>query len=162
LPILSQNTSLRQAQTDMKNILKKLPYEKPFLFVDGLAKITTDYVVGSYTFPKDAYFYKGHFKGYPVTPGVILTECCAQIGLVCLGIYLLEDALEPTVAIGLTSTDMEFLHPVFPGEKVTVTSEKMYFRFQKLKCKVTMENAKGNVVCKGTIAGMFKVRPNEK
>jgi len=44
---------------------------------------------------------------------------------------------------------------VFPNEKVKVISEKLYFRFGKLKCKVTMKNANGEVVCIGTIAGMI-------
>jgi 3-hydroxyacyl-[acyl-carrier-protein] dehydratase len=35
-------------------------------------------------------FYKGHLK-ILVTPGVILTETMAQIGLVCLGIFILDN-----------------------------------------------------------------------
>ena len=45
---------------------------------------------GFYTFKEDEYFYQGHFKDNPITPGVILTEVMAQIGVVCLGIYLLK------------------------------------------------------------------------
>ncbi len=59
--------------------------------------------------------------------------------------------------IGLTSTDVEFLKPVFPGEKVTVVSEKIYFRFNKLKCKVKMLNERSEIVCDGVIAGIIKV-----
>ena len=51
---------------------------------------------------------------------------------------------------------MEFLKPVFPNEKVIVISEKIYFRFGKLKCKVIMKNESGEEVCRGTIAGMIK------
>jgi 3-hydroxyacyl-[acyl-carrier-protein] dehydratase len=36
-----------------------------------------------------------------------------------------------------------------------VTSRKIYFRFNKLSCDVKMENERGEVVCKGTIAGMI-------
>ena len=161
LPILSQNSGLQKAQTDMKNILDKLPYASPFLFVDDLSEISENHVVGHYTFPEDAYFYQGHFKHKPVTPGVLLTECCAQIGLVCLGIYLLGEASDTSIAIGFTSSEMEFLAPVFPGETVSVHAEKLYFRFQKLKCKVVMRNRKDEIVCKGTLAGMFKAELNE-
>ena len=63
-------------------ILEYLPYEKPFLFVDRLESISEDGCVGYYTFKKEAYFYQGHFKDKPVTPGVLLTECMAQIGVV--------------------------------------------------------------------------------
>jgi 3-hydroxyacyl-[acyl-carrier-protein] dehydratase len=58
--------------------------------------------------------------------------------------------------IALTSSDIEFLKPVFPNEKVTVISEKIYFRFGKLKCKVSMKNERGEEVCSGSIAGIIK------
>ena len=138
-------------------ILQKLPYTTPFLFVDDLASVDENCATGTFTFNEDLDFYKGHFKNNPVTPGVILTECMAQIGLVCLGIFLLGDDLTEESQIGLTSTDIEFLKPVFPGEKVTVISEKIYFRFNKLKCKVKMMNERSEIVCEGTIAGIIKV-----
>ena len=72
-------------------IIAQLPYSKPFLFVDEITSITENGVVGHYTFDENLDFYKGHFKNNPVTPGVILTEVMAQIGLVCLGIYLLNN-----------------------------------------------------------------------
>jgi len=139
-----------------KEIIAKLPYTKPFLFVDAISEINDNGVVGSYTFKKDSDFYKGHFKDFPVTPGVILTECCAQIGLVCLGICLLKDNIDDGLKIGLSSSEMEFLKPVFPNETVTVSSELVYFRFNKLKCKVKMLDTNGQLICKGIIAGMFK------
>ncbi|MEO1010044.1 MAG: FabA/FabZ family ACP-dehydratase [Bacteroidota bacterium] len=143
-----------------KDILEKLPYTAPFLFVDELFHIDEEEARGSYTFRPDAYFYKGHFKDFPVTPGVILTECCAQIGLVCLGVHLLSrgggNISEEGTAIALSSSHMEFYLPVFPGERVTVYSEKEYFRFNKLKCTVKMYNTDNKLVCKGTLSGMLQ------
>lgn len=136
-------------------IISKLPYDKPFLFVDELIAIDENGVEGNYTFDEDLDFYKGHFKDFPVTPGVILTEVMAQIGVVCLGIFLLDDTFNKNNSIALTSTNIEFLKPVFSKEKVSVFSEKIYFRFGKLKCNVTMKNSKEEVVCKGEIAGMI-------
>jgi 3-hydroxyacyl-[acyl-carrier-protein] dehydratase len=138
-----------------QEIIAKLPYSKPFLFVDELLQINENGVEGTYTFDEKLDFYKGHFKDNPITPGVILTEVMAQIGLVCLGIYLLNDTFNKDTAIALTSTEIEFLKPVFPNEKVRVLSEKIYFRFGKLKCKVVMKNEKEEIVCSGTIAGMI-------
>lgn len=198
---------------DPNRIIQKLPYTKPFLFVDELLEVDTNGAKGTFTFRKDLDFYQGHFRDNPVTPGVILTECCAQIGLVCLGIYLLDNNTSATTGntsvttdntsaatnhnnttatnnnikatdnintttddgtdvpldldniinettenfqIGMSSSEMEFLLPVFPDEKVRVTSEKLYFRFHKLKCTVKMYNSQGQLVCKGEIAGMIK------
>ncbi|SMD14177.1 3-hydroxyacyl-ACP dehydratase FabZ family protein [Pedobacter nyackensis] len=143
------------------DILSHLPYTKPFLFVDELDEIDENGVKGSYTFDPELDFYKGHFKDHPVTPGVILTETMAQIGLVCLGIYLSGNAEGGMPGhVMLTSTAIDFMKPVFPGEKVTVTAQKVYFRFKKLNCTVQMTNAAGEVVCKGTIAGMVTNKMN--
>ncbi len=138
----------------MIEITSKLPYSKPFLFVDEIITINDNGVEGIFTFNEDLDFYKGHFKDSPVTPGVILIETMAQIGLVCLGIYLTKDVNnEPKIA--LTASEIEFLKPVFPNEKVTVISEKVYFRFGKLKCKVKMLNIENEEVCAGFISGMI-------
>ncbi|SDK09925.1 3-hydroxyacyl-[acyl-carrier-protein] dehydratase [Pedobacter sp. ok626] len=142
-------------------ILAHLPYEKPFLFVDELEEIDENGAKGSYTFDAGLDFYKGHFRDSPVTPGVILTETMAQIGLVCLGIYLSGSAQGGMPGhVMLTSTAIDFMKPVFPGEKVTVTAQKVYFRFKKLNCTVQMTNSVGEVVCKGTISGMVTNKMN--
>ena len=138
-----------------QEIISKLPYSVPFLFVDELISINENGVEGTFTFDENLDFYKGHFKEKPITPGVILTEVMAQIGLVCLGIYLLNNEFSKIKSIALTSTNIDFLKPVFPSEKVTVISEKIYFRFGKLKCKVTMKNENEEVVCRGEIAGII-------
>tara|TARA_R110002094_G_scaffold195_3_gene1171 strand:- start:1346 stop:1777 length:432 start_codon:yes stop_codon:yes gene_type:complete len=138
-----------------QEIISKLPYSKPFLFVDEIIQIDENGVEGSFTLDENLEFYKGHFENNPVTPGVILTETMAQIGLVCLGIFLLDNDFNKDTSIALTSANIEFIKPVFPNEKVTVFSEKIYFRFGKLKCKVSMKNENGVVVCTGEIAGMI-------
>ncbi|WP_367769931.1 hydroxymyristoyl-ACP dehydratase [Flavobacterium sp. WC2421] len=138
-----------------QEIISKLPYSNPFLFVDELSSVNENGVEGCYTFDENLDFYKGHFNNFPVTPGVILTEVMAQIGLVCLGVFLLDLNFNKNTSIALTSSNIEFLKPVFPKEKVTVISEKIYFRFGKLKCKVKMKNENGDLVCMGEIAGMI-------
>ena len=139
-----------------EDIISKLPYSKPFLFVDEILNIDENGVEGIYTFDENLDFYKGHFKDNPITPGVILTETMAQIGVVCLGIYLLNDKLNKHTLISMTSSDIEYMKTVFPKETVKVFSKKIYFRFGKLKCTVVMQNEAGEEVCGGTIAGMIQ------
>mgnify|MGYP001949849573 CR=1 FL=1 len=141
-------------------IIQLLPYESPFLFVEKLNSITENGAEGSYTFKNEEFFYQGHFKDNPITPGVILTEVMAQIGVVCLGIFLLKDQISETAKpkIALTSHEVDFFLPVLPGERVKVVSEKIYFRFNKLKCKVQLYNEKEELVCRGTIAGMIATK----
>ena len=139
---------------NVKDIIAKLPYSKQFLFVDELLHIDENGSMGTYTFDENLDFYKGHFKEKPVTPGVILTETMAQIGLVCLGIYLLNNELKNT-SIAFTSVEMQFLKPVYPNEKVTVISQKIYFRFGKLKCNISMKNEAEQIVSQGIFSGML-------
>jgi 3-hydroxyacyl-[acyl-carrier-protein] dehydratase len=144
-----------------EEILDQLPYSAPFHFVDALEHIDENGAKGSFTYKADLDFYKGHFKDHPVTPGVILTETMAQIGLVCLGLYLAGTAASPSIGhVMLTSTAIDFMKPVFPGEKVTVVSEKIYYRFKKLHCNVSMQNEAGETVCKGTLSGMVTAKLN--
>ena len=149
--------------TNYQNILEKLPYSKPFLFVDELISISDNGVEGTYRFKEDEHFYEGHFKENPVTPGVILTECMAQIGLVCMGIFLFSEK-EPkeNPQFALVSSQVDFLLPVYPGDIVKVISEKEYFRFGKLKCKVKMLNASDELICQGIISGMVVLEASNK
>ena len=146
-----------------ETIIQLLPYQTPFLFVEELTYISENRSEGYYTFKNDEYFYKGHFKDKPITPGVILTEVMAQIGVVCLGIYLLKNDFSEIKKsqIALTSNEVDFFLPVKPKERVKVVSEKIYFRFNKLKCNVQLFNQKNELVCKGMISGMLKVMNNE-
>ena len=133
------------------------------MFVEEIKSLSENGVEGFYTLREDEYFYQGHFKDNPITPGVILTEVMAQIGVVCLGIYLIRESVSATKKpqIALTSSEVNFFLPVFPKERVKVISEKVYFRFNKLKCKVQLFNEKDELVCRGTISGMLKIMNNE-
>lgn len=134
-------------------IKERLPYDEPFLFVDEITAVKDGFIKGHYTFKKDAEFYKGHFKYKPITPGVLLTECAAQIGLVCYALFKFKNENTP-VDFGMTSAEMDFLKPNFPGERITVEAEELYHRFGKLKMKVSLYNDKGDVLARGKIAGM--------
>lgn len=139
-------------------ILSKLPYQEPFLFVNHIDEVNSNSIKGSFTFKASSWFYKGHFKNNPVTPGVILTECAAQIGLASFGLFLLsqnEDLNVEQVKLAMTSSNVEFLKPVLPDDKVVVEAEKMYFRFNKLKSSVKMYNSSGDVVLQGELAGVI-------
>jgi 3-hydroxyacyl-[acyl-carrier-protein] dehydratase len=140
-----------------EEIIKLLPYQAPFLFVDKLTTLSADGIVGNYTFKKNEFFYLGHFKNTPITPGVILIEVMAQIGVVCFGIYLLKDRLKKkdNPQIALTSSKVDFFIPIVPGELVKVESQKEYFRFNKLKCNVKLYNTEGKLACRGVISGMI-------
>ncbi|TXE20871.1 hydroxymyristoyl-ACP dehydratase [Psychroflexus gondwanensis] len=145
----------------MKNkLISQLPYQHPFLFVDTIEDVSEDFIKGSYTFKASSWFYKGHFKDHPITPGVILTECAAQIGLASLGLFILSQDKNSDIGkirLAMTSTNIEFLKPVLPDEKVIIEAEKIYFRFNKLKSSVKMFNINGDLILRGDIAGVILI-----
>jgi 3-hydroxyacyl-[acyl-carrier-protein] dehydratase len=142
-------------------IIDTLPFSAPYLFVDELLYVTEKGASGSYTFNENLEFFKGHFKNNPIVPGAVLTETMAQIGLVCLAIYLTaeSDAMESSVSVA-TSYNVKFFKPVFPNEKVIVTSELIYFRFGKLKANVQMTNENNIKICEGIISGIVLKNSN--
>ena len=145
------------------NIISHLPYKSSFLFIDNISSLDMEGVTGDYTLRRDSFFYEDHFVNNPITPGVIITEIMAQIGLVVLGIHLItcenSDAnmdLDNGSFPLLTATDVSFFKMVLPGEKVIVTSKKQYFRFGKLKCLIEMHNGEAELVAKGIFSGIIK------
>lgn len=141
-----------------KEILALLPQQEPFRFVDDILEVDEDHIVASYRFRPESDFYKGHFPGNPVTPGVILLESLAQVGVVALGIYLfaLEEGFRGvTDKIALfVDADVEFSGMVLPGEKVIISGKKVFFRRNKLRTEAMMTTEDGSLVCSGTISGL--------
>lgn len=146
-----------------EQILNLLPYKSSFRFVDEITALDENSVTGNYTLRKDAFFYEDHFPGNPVTPGIIITEIMAQIGLVTLGIYLILNSVQKNTLSNsenifplFTSTEISFFKMVLPGEKVTVVSKKQYFRLDKLKCYIEMMDEKNELVARGMFSGIIK------
>lgn len=140
------------------DVLALLPQQEPFRFVDEILELGDDTIVARYTFRPDAFFYRGHFPGNPITPGVILIESMAQTGVVALGIYLVarEKGAEEVKKVLTVFTDVtaEFSGVVRPGDTVTIRAKKVFFRRMKLRSEVEMRKDDGTLVATATVAGM--------
>jgi 3-hydroxyacyl-[acyl-carrier-protein] dehydratase len=144
-----------------QEVLELVPQQAPFRFIDEIISLDEEQIVGAYRFREDEFFYRGHFPGRPITPGVILIETMAQIGVVAFGMYLLacQKNIRPSRMQGLLSLfsladGVEFKGIVNPGERVIVRGRKIYMRKGALKVDVSMERENGEVVCVGQLAGM--------
>jgi len=139
-------------------VLELLPQQEPFRFVDRILELDEEHIVATYRFRPEADFYRGHFPGRPVTPGVLLLEAVAQVGVVALGIYLFaldhsREELERTVTL-FADAEVEFSGVVEPGTEVTISARKVFWRRNKLRSEATMTLADGTLVCAATISGM--------
>jgi 3-hydroxyacyl-[acyl-carrier-protein] dehydratase len=152
-PGSSAGATLRGAQ-----ILELLPQQEPFRFVDEILEIDDEHIVSRYTFRPGADFYSGHFPGNPITPGVLLIEAMAQTGVVALGIYLVAKqrgiAEVRRVLTVFTDVTAEFSGVVRPGDTVTISARKLFFRRMKLRAEVLMHKSDGSLVATATVAGM--------
>lgn len=139
-----------------ERILACVPQQKPFRFVDRLLSVDDSRIVGEYRFRDDEWFYQGHFPGNPITPGVILTECMAQIGLVSLAIHhWMNSGRDPNSYLTLfQAAELEFFHPVKPGDLVTVMGEKALFKMGKVKSRVQLFLENETLAATGTLTGM--------
>ncbi len=141
-----------------EEILALLPQREPFRFVDEILEVDDEHIVSRYTFRPDADFYRGHFPGNPITPGVLLIEAMAQTGVVALGIYLVakERGAEGVKRVLTVFTDVtaEFSGVVRPGDAVTISARRVFFRRMKLRAEVEMRKSDGSLVATATLAGM--------
>jgi 3-hydroxyacyl-[acyl-carrier-protein] dehydratase len=145
----------------IREVLALVPQQKPFRFIDEIISLDTEQIVGTYRFREDEFFYRGHFPGRPITPGVILIETMAQIGVVAFGMYLLScqqdvrpGRMKSPLSLFSLADGVEFKGIVAPGEKIIVRGKKIYFRKGAIKVDLTMERENGEVVCIGKLAGM--------
>ena len=142
-----------------QEVLALVPQQEPFRFIDRIDELDAEHIVAHYTFREDADFYRGHFPGNPITPGVILTETMAQAGVVAFGLYLLSleeggrEQVEKLLTI-FTDANVEFIRMVLPGQRVTTTGRKQMFRRRKLRASVEMKLDDGTVVASGTLSGI--------
>jgi len=141
-----------------QQVLDRIPHREPFRFIDQILEIDEDHVVSAVCFSPELEFYRGHFPGKPITPGVILVEAMAQAGVVALGIYLLaldgsEDENGKMLTL-FTDAQVDFSGVVNPADRVTVHASKVFFRRHKLRSHVEMRLEDGSVVCSGVLSGM--------
>ena len=93
--------------------IEVLPHRPPFMLVDEVLECPTDTIRAIRTFREDEDFFKGHFPGNPIVPGVLLIEGMAQ------SFAYLAMTQAGTHAVYLTGIDRaRFRKPVRPGDTV--------------------------------------------
>lgn len=64
----------------MSDVKDLIPQRDPFLFVNKVVEKDSDSITTSYKVTGEEDFFKGHFPGNPIMPGVILQEALFQSG----------------------------------------------------------------------------------
>ena len=64
----------------MTEVEKLIPHRPPFLFVDAILSHEGETLTARRTWRAEEDFYRGHYPGAPITPGVLLSEAVFQTG----------------------------------------------------------------------------------
>jgi 3-hydroxyacyl-[acyl-carrier-protein] dehydratase len=96
-----------------------LPHREPFIFIDEVLAVEPgESAVCQKTFPPDEPFFRGHFPGDPLVPGVILTEALAQTAGIAAG--------QPGRGFRLSAIKaMKFPGAVRPAETIKLCARKV-------------------------------------
>ena len=141
---------------DIEAIRDILPHRYPFLFVDKIVEMDPLRIVGIKNVTVNEPYFTGHFPDFPVMPGVLITECMAQVA----GILVLKEIPDRHKKLVLLASvdDAKFRRPVRPGDvlriEMTMVSKKA--TICKMSGTVTVEGA---IVAEATLMCVIRDRP---
>lgn len=139
-------------------VVQLIPQQPPFRFIDEILEMDDEHILAAYRWDPESEFYRGHFPGSPVTPGVLLIESMAQCGMVPLALYLtykeLGEAEAQKFQTIFTDCSVDFSGMARPGDRVLTLTKRVFWRRKKLRADVEMSLEDGTVICSGHLAGM--------
>ena len=97
-----------------------IPHRPPFLFVDEIVSWTDEGLTARRTWRAEEDFYRGHYPGAPITPGVLLCEAVFQAAGCHLALKARAAGAAPGAGVPLIAkiSDVRFRQPVYPGDTI--------------------------------------------
>jgi 3-hydroxyacyl-[acyl-carrier-protein] dehydratase len=108
----------------MTEVEKLIPHRPPFLFVDEIVAHEGESLTARRTWRADEDFYKGHYPGAPITPGVLLCEAVFQTGALLMGRLQAGQGGPGGVPLLTKVMDVRFRLPVYPGDTTQIEVQR--------------------------------------
>jgi 3-hydroxyacyl-[acyl-carrier-protein] dehydratase len=106
----------------MTQVTDLIPHRPPFLFVDEIVSHSTEGLIAKRTWRAEEDFYKGHYPGAPITPGVLLCEAVFQTAACYMALKASAAGAKPGEGVPLIAkiNDVRFRSPVYPGDTIVL------------------------------------------
>ena len=100
--------------------LESIPHRAPFLFVDEIAEVSENRILTRKFVDPQCEFFRGHYPGRPVMPGVLICECCVQAGALLIAHAI--GAYDPSKGVPVLTRILEarFKRMVQPGQTLWI------------------------------------------
>ena len=97
-----------------------IPHRPPFLFVDEVVELTSDRIVATKQAEPDADYFKGHYPGNPMMPGVLICESVCQAGAILMMHRVGDAAAHRVVPVLTRIKEAKFKHIIRPGQTLVL------------------------------------------
>ncbi len=101
---------------DREGVMQVLPHRDPFLLIDRVERCEVlQHCIAHLKLTGEEDFFRGHFPGKPVMPGVLQLESLAQCGAFAV---LAQPGREGTIALFAKADNVKFRRQVIPGDEL--------------------------------------------
>ena len=105
-----------------EEILKRIPQRAPFLYIEDIVSKEEKKVTTSQKITGEEDFFKGHFPGNPIMPGVLICEAAFQTGALLMS-YIMQGGIENKTAVVSRIQSAKFKNMVKPGDELIICVE---------------------------------------
>jgi 3-hydroxyacyl-[acyl-carrier-protein] dehydratase len=122
--------------------------------------VIAEHAEGAKSFPKDSFFFRDHFPGFPVVPGVILLEAMAQLSGKLIGYTVRKERGDWPFPILSMMEKVKFRKFVLPDQEVIFETKFVSLRDESAQMKVRTR-LDGRVVAQAEQTFVFNAVPLE-